>query len=159
VVSFTFDAASFTSAVVIIDCSRSRSGADSGFHLHGDLGKVSAVKSQVEVYRAKAKEYARLIILTKSLRENRRYRKLVEMYWPLALGEKRESIQLKKMGKTIGMNERQEPVRIIETCRDTRPPTEAIAYKGWSRNSFKTPSHKRSGLGNALLLSLNRPAI
>ena len=45
----------------------------------------------MEVYRAKAKEYARLTILTKSLRESRRYRKLAEMYWALALGEKSES--------------------------------------------------------------------
>jgi len=45
----------------------------------------------MEVYRAKAKEYARLTIPTKSLRESRRYRKLAEMYWALALGEKSES--------------------------------------------------------------------
>jgi hypothetical protein len=57
---------------------------------------VSAVKSQMEVYRAKAKEYARLTILTKSLRESRRYRKLAEMYSALALGEKPESVQPSK---------------------------------------------------------------
>jgi len=69
-------------------------------HLHVDLRQavrgVSAVKSQME-YRAKAKEYARLTILTKSLRESRRYRKLAEMYWALALGEKPESVQPSKM--------------------------------------------------------------
>jgi hypothetical protein len=48
----------------------------------------------MEVYRARAKEYARLTILTKSLR---RYRKLAEMYWALALGEKPESVQPSKM--------------------------------------------------------------
>jgi hypothetical protein len=58
---------------------------------------VSAVKSQVEAYRAKAKQYARLTILTKSLRESRRYRKLADMYWALALGEKPESVQPAKM--------------------------------------------------------------
>jgi hypothetical protein len=58
---------------------------------------VSAVKSQAEAYRAKAKEYARLTILTKSLRESRRYRKLADMYWALALGEKSESVQPSKM--------------------------------------------------------------
>jgi hypothetical protein len=58
---------------------------------------VSAVKSQMEVYRAKAKEYARLTIHTKSLRESRRYRKLAEMYWALALGERSESVQPSKM--------------------------------------------------------------
>jgi len=41
----------------------------------------------MEVYRAKAKEYARLTIVTKSLRESRRSRKLADMYWALALGE------------------------------------------------------------------------
>jgi hypothetical protein len=51
----------------------------------------------MEVYRAKAKEYARLTILTKSLRESRRSRKLAEMYWALALGEKPESAQPSKM--------------------------------------------------------------
>jgi hypothetical protein len=45
----------------------------------------------MEAYRAKAKEYARLTILSKSLRESRRYRKLAEMYWALALGEKPEA--------------------------------------------------------------------
>jgi hypothetical protein len=55
----------------------------------------------MEAYRVKAKEYARLTILTKSLRESRRYRKLAEMYWALALGEKSESVQPSKMiGKT-----------------------------------------------------------
>ncbi len=43
--------------------------------------------SQKEIYRAKAKEYARLTIVTKSLRESRRSRKLADMYWALALGE------------------------------------------------------------------------
>jgi hypothetical protein len=46
--------------------------------------------SQKEIYRAKAKEYARLTIVTKSLRESRRSRKLADMYWALALGEKPE---------------------------------------------------------------------
>ncbi len=55
------------------------------------------MKSQLEVYRAKAKEYARLTILTKSLRESRRNRKLAEMYWALALGEKPDSVQPSKM--------------------------------------------------------------
>jgi hypothetical protein len=70
-------------------------------HLHVDLRQavrgVSAVKSQMEAYRAKAKEYARLTIRTKSLRESRRYRKLAEMYWALALGEKPESVQSSRM--------------------------------------------------------------
>jgi hypothetical protein len=58
---------------------------------------VSAVKSQMEVYRAKAKEYARLTIFTKSLRESRRYRKLAEMYWALALREELECVQPSKI--------------------------------------------------------------
>jgi len=58
---------------------------------------MSVVKSQVEDYRAKAKEYARLTAVTKSLREGRRYRKLAEMYWALALGEEPENVQPSKM--------------------------------------------------------------
>jgi hypothetical protein len=54
------------------------------------------VKSQMEVYRAKAR-YARLTFLTKSLRESRRYRKLAEMYWALALGEEPEGVQSSRM--------------------------------------------------------------
>src|SRR5262245_65319693 len=48
---------------------------------------VSAMQSQIENYRAKAKEFARLMIVAKSLRHSRQYRKLAEMYWALALGE------------------------------------------------------------------------
>jgi hypothetical protein len=59
--------------------------------------RVSVVKSQVEDYRAKAKEYARLTAVTKSLREGRRYRKLAEMCWALALGEEPENVQPSKM--------------------------------------------------------------
>jgi len=46
----------------------------------------SAVQSQIENYRAKAKEFARLSVIAKSLRHSRQYRKLAEMYWALALG-------------------------------------------------------------------------
>jgi hypothetical protein len=53
--------------------------------------------SQKEIYRAKAKEYARLTIVTKSLRESRRYRKLAEMYWALALREEPERVQPSKI--------------------------------------------------------------
>ena len=71
-------------------------------HPHVDLSArrtngVSAVKSQIEGYRAKAKEYARLTILTKSLRESRRYRKLAEMYWALALREEPDGVQPSKI--------------------------------------------------------------
>jgi hypothetical protein len=55
------------------------------------------VKSQKEIYRAKAKEYARLTIVTKSLRESRRSRKLAEMYWALALGENLQNVRPSKM--------------------------------------------------------------
>jgi hypothetical protein len=74
---------------------------NSCFHLHVDLGNttrgVSAVKSQVEVYRAKAKEFARLTVIAKSLRHSRQYRKLAEMYWALALGEAPERAKPSKM--------------------------------------------------------------
>jgi hypothetical protein len=55
------------------------------------------VRSKIEDYRVKAKEYARLTVLTKSLRDGRRYRKLAEMYWALALAEEPERIQPSKM--------------------------------------------------------------
>jgi hypothetical protein len=48
---------------------------------------VSTVQSQIEIYRAKAKEFARLTVVAKSLRDSRQYRKLAEMYWAFALGE------------------------------------------------------------------------
>ena len=67
-----------------------------------ELGTRSAVvKPQMEVYRSKAKEYARLTVLTKLPRESRRYRKLAEMYQALALGEEPENVQpLKMIAKT-----------------------------------------------------------
>jgi hypothetical protein len=55
------------------------------------------VKSQAKDYRAKAKEYARLTVVTKSLRESRRYRKLADMYWALALREESQSVGPSKM--------------------------------------------------------------
>ena len=45
------------------------------------------MQSQIENYRAKTKEFARLMIVAKSLRHSRQYRKLAEMHWALALGE------------------------------------------------------------------------
>jgi hypothetical protein len=55
------------------------------------------MRSQIEDYRAKAKECARLTVLAKSLRDGRRYRKLAEMYWALALGEEPERAKPSKM--------------------------------------------------------------
>jgi hypothetical protein len=54
------------------------------------------VQSQIENYRAKAKEFARLTVVAKSLRDSRQYRKLAEMYWALALGEARDRPQHSK---------------------------------------------------------------
>jgi hypothetical protein len=55
------------------------------------------VKPQMEVYRSKAKEYARLTVVTKLPRESRRYRKLSEMYRALVLREEPENVQALKM--------------------------------------------------------------
>jgi hypothetical protein len=53
----------------------------------------------MQVYRGKAEEYARRTILTKSLRDSRRYRKLADMY--RALGEEPEDARSsKKIVKT-----------------------------------------------------------
>ena len=57
---------------------------------------VSAVQSQIETYRAKAKEFARLTVVAKSLRDSRQYRKLAEMYWALSLGEEPNRAQPSK---------------------------------------------------------------
>jgi hypothetical protein len=54
------------------------------------------VQSKSENYRAKAKEFARLTVAAKSLRDGRRYRKLAEMYRALALGQEPERVQLSK---------------------------------------------------------------
>jgi hypothetical protein len=56
----------------------------------GRAAGESAVQPRKEDYRAKAKEYARLTVVTKSLREGRRYRKFAEMYWALALAQDSE---------------------------------------------------------------------
>jgi hypothetical protein len=48
-------------------------------------------------YRAKAKEYARLTAVTKSPRESRRYQKLAEMYWALALAKESQSVRTSNM--------------------------------------------------------------
>jgi hypothetical protein len=54
------------------------------------------VQSKIETYRAKAKEFARLTVVAKSLRGSRQYRKLAEMYWALALGEEPNRAQPSK---------------------------------------------------------------
>src|SRR5262245_54903593 len=58
--------------------------------------RMSVVKSQVEDYRAKAKEYARLTAVTKSLREGRRYRKLAEMYGHSRWAKNQRTFNLQK---------------------------------------------------------------
>jgi hypothetical protein len=55
------------------------------------------VQSKVEDYRAKAKKFAGLTVVTKSLRDSRRYRKLAEMYWALALAEQSDRVHPSKM--------------------------------------------------------------
>src|SRR5262249_40464257 len=61
---------------------------------------VCAVQSQIENYRVKAKEFARLTVVAKSLRHSRQYRKLSEMYWALALGEEPDRAQPSKANVT-----------------------------------------------------------
>jgi hypothetical protein len=71
-------------------------------HLHVDLRQLHAercrevtngsLSGQGEGLRSSDHSY-----LTKSLRESRRYRKLAEMYWALALSEEPENAQPLKM--------------------------------------------------------------
>jgi hypothetical protein len=59
-----------------------------------------AVQSKTKTYRTKAKEFARLKAVAKSLRDSRRLRKFAEMYWALALAEERPSHTNVKTGAT-----------------------------------------------------------
>ena len=54
------------------------------------------MQSRIETYRAKAREFARLTPVAKSLRDSRQYRKLAEMYWALALVEEPEDARPSK---------------------------------------------------------------
>jgi hypothetical protein len=45
------------------------------------------MQSQIENYRTKAREFARLAAVVKSGRDARHYRKFADMYWALALGD------------------------------------------------------------------------
>ena len=45
------------------------------------------MQSQIENYRTKAREFARLAAVAKSLRDARHCRKFADMYWALALGD------------------------------------------------------------------------
>ena len=46
------------------------------------------MQSQIENYRTKARECARLAAVAKSRRDARHCRKFADMYWALALGDK-----------------------------------------------------------------------
>jgi hypothetical protein len=46
-----------------------------------------AMQSQIENYRKKAREFARLAAVAKSRRDARHCRKFADMYWALALGD------------------------------------------------------------------------
>jgi hypothetical protein len=73
------------------------------------------VQSKIETYRAKAKEFARLTLIAKSLRDGRPYRKLAEMYWALALGE--EPNRAQPLRKRTSKNEHAMTVYPIEFQR------------------------------------------
>ena len=45
------------------------------------------MQAQIENYRAKAREFARLAAVTKSRRDARHHRKFADMYWALALDD------------------------------------------------------------------------
>ena len=45
------------------------------------------MQSQIENYRTKAREFARLAAVAKSRRDARHCRKFADMYWALALGD------------------------------------------------------------------------
>ena len=94
---FYTDAIGSTRASFHTYCKLSWAARNAGCTLHVNGHKaapgVPSVPSKLENYRAKAKEFARLAVAAKSLRDGRRYRKLAEMYWALALGQEPERVQ------------------------------------------------------------------
>jgi hypothetical protein len=58
------------------------------------------MQSQIEKYRTKAGEFARLAAIAKSRRDARYCRMLADMYWALALGDEPMRFQLPKGGAT-----------------------------------------------------------
>jgi hypothetical protein len=58
------------------------------------------MQSQIENYRTKAREFARLAAVAKSLRDARHCRKFADMYWALALGDEPMRFQPPKGGAT-----------------------------------------------------------
>ena len=97
---FYTDAIGSTRASFHTYCKLSRAARNAGctLHVNGHMAApgVLSVPSKLENYRAKAKEFARLAVAAKSLRDGRRYRKLAEMYWALALGQEPEHVHPSK---------------------------------------------------------------
>ena len=86
--------------------------------------------SQIEDYRAKAKEYAHLTAVTKSLREGQRYRKLAERYRALALDQESEDIQPPKLTpKTSFTQPSRGNINRCATCERLVPENEGGGLK------------------------------
>ena len=64
------------------------------------------MQSQIENYRAKAREFARLAAVAKSLRDARHCRKFADMYWALALGAEPMRFQPPKAAPHVPSSER-----------------------------------------------------
>ena len=73
-----------------------------GLHLRVNLRKGGRSICRGLEARAKTKEFARLTVVAKSLRDGRQYRRLAEMYWALALGEEPEPEAFKTHVKRSG---------------------------------------------------------
>src|SRR6266851_3841963 len=80
-----------------------RGARNRGLHLRVNLRKGRRSICRGLEARAKTKEFARLTVVAKSLRDGRQYQKLAEMYWALALGEEPEPAKpLKRTSKGAG---------------------------------------------------------
>jgi hypothetical protein len=55
------------------------------------------MQSQIENYRAKAREFARLAAVAKSRRDARHHRKFADIYWALALYDEPKRFQPRQM--------------------------------------------------------------
>src|SRR5260221_13952117 len=94
-----------------------------------------------ENYRAKAKKFARLEAVAKSLRHSRQCRKLAEMYWALALGEEPDRAQPSKMNvKRMATY----PIDVTNLCLATRrAPGTASVHRRPHRPRSSTSSTRR----------------
>jgi hypothetical protein len=94
------------------------------------------MQSQIESYRAKAREFARLAAIAKSRRDARHCRKLADMYWALALGDEPMRIQPRQMAPLPAAT-----MSVRRAAYLARPPPERAATLRVARNETLHPGN------------------